>query len=137
MSAQDTSASIRRTLATIDSGSLVNVWREHGIRTDDLVPDSRGTIGRPSVGDSLTLDGLTRGELSVLGNPEEGGVVQGEVIGSGGMGVVREGTQLVLRRSVAVKQVHPDASSRPKSGCLCRGRWRRLRVPMAWTRATH
>jgi serine/threonine protein kinase len=110
VSAQDTSASIRRTLATIDSGSLVNVWREHGIRTDDLVPDSRGTIGRPSVGDSLTLDGLTRGELSVLGNPEEGGVVQGEVIGSGGMGVVREGTQLVLRRSVAVKQVHPDAS---------------------------
>ncbi|MCB9661627.1 MAG: protein kinase [Polyangiales bacterium] len=110
MSARETSANIRATLASLDTGTLVKAWRAHGIKPEDLVPDERGTVGRPSLDTSLTHDALRSGELDALGDPDEGGVVQGAVIGSGGMGVVREGTQVVLRRAVAVKQVHPDAS---------------------------
>ncbi len=110
MSERETGETIRATLETLDSATLVNVWREKGIRAEDLVPDERGTIGRPELDASLTIDALRSGAFQPRGNPEEGGVVQGEVIGSGGMGVVREGTQLSLRRPVAVKQVHQDDS---------------------------
>lgn len=100
--------------ATVGADTLADVWRAQGVRAEDLRPDASGTLGRPTADVTLTVAAAPDVELASLGNAEEGGVVLGEVIGTGGMGVVRAGTQVTLGREVAVKQVHAEpAPGRP------------------------
>jgi serine/threonine protein kinase len=47
-----------------------------------------------------------------LGDPDEGGVISGDVLGAGGMGVVHAGIQTALQRQVAVKRtLHREAGA--------------------------
>jgi serine/threonine protein kinase len=86
-----------------------------GVSLDALSVNARGTLvspttvslARPARGDSGDVTALT-GSMSTP-DSEMTSLVLGEIIGQGGMGVVRVAEQRTLRRQVAVKAVREDA----------------------------
>lgn len=69
--------------------------------------DPHGTLSTVGVVRSALERELDDGRVDPFGNmgePHEGGVIAGELLGAGGMGVVRAGLQTALRRQVAVKR---------------------------------
>lgn len=110
---RSSTSSIAEDLAAKDHDSLVVRLRGLGIGPAELEPDSHGTIGRTRTGHMESYVGTP--EISGPGTSASEGLVRlGNVLGAGGMGVVREATQLGLRREVAVKQPLPGPDGKPR-----------------------
>ena len=77
-------------------------------RSDDATLSTVGVLRSPR---ERELAVTHEDPFAHIGAPHEGGVVPGELLGAGGMGVVRVGLQTTLRRQVAVKRALGAARS--------------------------
>lgn len=83
--------------------------------SDPLTPSMR-TVGATRSEFEHDFEATAADPTADLGNPDEGGVVVGELLGAGGMGMVHVGVQRSLRRKVAVKRSlahNPDGGPSP------------------------
>lgn len=95
--------------------SVVATGRELGSESPSLVPGALGTVGRTLSDVELDQALFQNDPVSALTDVEEGAVIPGAILGRGGMGVVREGRQVDLRRDVALKQIqHKNAAQRDR-----------------------
>ncbi|CAN5815973.1 hypothetical protein BH11MYX3_BH11MYX3_15220 [soil metagenome] len=109
-----------RPIATDDPIGLLNTMSPETLAT--LHDSPRSTI-IPAAAHS-TGGGRALELLAQLSRGSQTGQLQtGEVIGEGGMGVIRAATQVALGRSVAVKTLKPDRRDKAASLDLLREAW--------------
>lgn len=108
----------------LDLEPLASVYARRGISVDTLW-EVDGTLLR----DSEALGAPTLQDAHPAETPPSpawstGPAVElGPIIGRGGMGIVRLGTQPALKRQVAIKEVHPDVASPLAISRLLREAW--------------
>jgi len=108
-----TAEEIAQALLDHDGESLVQRLKALGIEAQALEPDSTGTIGRTRTGSLHSAHPPEQVASAAIAGAAENLVKLGDVLGAGGMGLVRQGTQVGLRREVAVKQPLPSSTGAP------------------------
>lgn len=109
----------------LDQEPLASVYLRRGISVDALAAAADKTLLR----DSAALTAPTLQDEPEVGAPvapawSTGPQLElGPIIGRGGMGIVRLGTQPALKRQVAIKEVRPDVASPLTISRLLREAW--------------